>query len=521
MTEAPALSVILTHFQEAPGSLEEGCRSLELRETHLSAVLLSEKYAYKFKKAVDYGFVTQKLPAERLLNCNREVELNRRTAPDVYLGVRFVHEGARGFELSEVEAGYLEPCVVMRRLDEEDSLLSRVVSGRVRPEEIDRVAAFLADFHANCRRGPDVTALHTFEKNQAENLEAIAQFLESDGGRSVSTGLVSAQELERFEHLPGLLDIYGRDNLHRVLDRERRGCILDGHGDLRLDHIYLERGEIRIIDCVEFNEGFRAVDPFEDLAFAGMGLKMEGRQDLGQRLELAYTARTADVRGWTAAPLFEVYRACVRAKVDAIQARAPGDPKSRARRRFFEYLRLLEKILEREQAARVCKLFVVGGLPAVGKSTLAGRLSREHAAPVVATDIVRKRLAGRKPEEYRSDGAFQGIYSPRVGRYTYARARGLAGVLLADGRSAVLDGTFGRRTERAAVRRLAERYGAQFVFYEVTSPEDVIRARLAERTRGPSVSDLHDFGLWQRFREHYEPPGEELGDALLRVEGFS
>ena len=517
-----SLSSMMEYFLDSPAALEPGCTNLELRETHLSAVLLSKTHAFKFKKAVDYGFVRQIHVTERLENCRRELALNSRTAPDVYLSVRFVHARNGGFRLSEAESGMLEPCVIMRRLAEEDSLLARVTSGRVRAEEVELVAAFIADFHAGCRRGPDITALHTFEKNQAENLEAIEQFLREDETRALAGQLAQAGDCARFLDLCNQIRAYSRERLGLVHERERRGAILDGHGDLRLDHIFIEQGRPLVIDCVEFNAGFRAVDPFEDLAFAGMGFRMEGRPDLGRTLELAYTARTTDVRGWNAAPLFEIYRACVRAKVDAIQCRAREDYLgTRAHVRFYGYMRLLLEIHGRDTRARTPMLFVVGGLPGTGKSTLAGRLSREHEAPVIATDLVRKALAGKKPEQDGSAPAFEGLYAPGKTRQTYARVLALAGVLLGRGRSVVLDGTFASRQARLALRRLAERTNAIFTFYEVTSPVEVIQERLRKRAAEGSVSDIRDFETWERLARRYEPPGEELGAALVRAEGFA
>ena len=472
----------LAYFQEHPDCLEPGARQIERKDTHISSVLISDRLVFKFKKPVDFPFLNQMSRSERLRNCEREIILNRRLAPDVYIGIRTITVADGVFGLSQGAREEGEPCVVMERLPENSNLLSHVVEGRADAVMLERIAARLADFHHGDSCGAAANGVRDFRGNYLQNLEVLSS-------------IELFRDLDLDARLRHLLAVHS----DQLAARECRGSIVDGHGDLRLDHIYVDQEAVRIIDCVEFSEAIRAVDPYEDLAFTSMALRFEGRADLARRLIAAYASATADVRGLAMLGLFEAYRAAVRAKIDVLTVRGRAPASKHYAGRIERYLRLCDAILK-EQPMRPRALFVVSGLPATGKSTQALRLSRELDAPVISTDVVRKRYRDRKSEA----GTF--LYVPAAVAGTYRRVAALVGLCLRLGHKVIADGTYSSRQNRDRIRRTAARFGIAAQFIVTEASEEEVKARLERRRRKRSGdSDLTDMETWRALRKRWEP----------------
>lgn len=514
MSQKTQLQRIADSFQSHPEDLEPGCAALTRKETHISLVLLSSQKVYKFKKPVYFAFIDQESLAARRLNCEREIELNRRLAPDVYLGLRAVYaRGDRFFlgdppeEEAQGEAEVLDYCVVMRHLPDDRNLAQLLEAEAVDAGQITRIARSLADFHGACAGGEAVRSRRDFRKFFQENV----QVLEQSGAVDAET-LAGIQKLLRRETYP-------------LKRREMRDLIVDGHGDLRLDHIYILPGadadEIRIIDCVEFNAQLRAVDPYEDLAFTTMSLKVAGRPDLAARLIADYAAWTGDFTGLRLLRLYEIYRASVRAKIDwfLFQEAETGERRDYYQGRFFAYLRFIERRLA-ARPERGGKIHLLVGLPATGKSSFAERLRGSEAVPIISSDVIRKRLSGVNLDRSLGSAAFAGEYAPAATERVYRRMIALARLALACGFDVVLDATFGKRSQRAAVARMARKTGAELAYYHVRAREDVVRERLERRrTRGGGPSDLVDFSIWQRMAADFEKfsPEELVEVSFLEV----
>jgi aminoglycoside phosphotransferase family enzyme/predicted kinase len=478
---------------------------VEVRQTHISAVFLAGDFVYKLKKPVDLGFVDFRDPSRRRHFCDEEVRLNRRLAPDVYLGVVPVTDGPAGLRVGG-DGEPVEWAVRMIRLPDDATLAARVGRGEVGREAVERLAARVAEFHAAAGGGPEVAANGRFEVVAANARDNFAQAaVPADAaGRRV------------FGRVRELTDAALADLRPLIEARAARGVPRDTHGDLRLEHVYLfpdrpPPADVVVIDCVEFAARFRFADPVADAAFLVMDLKRAGRRDLAAPFADAYFRATGDDEGRGLLPFYTAYRACVRAKVDglkAVEAEVPAADRDEAAAR--SRAGWLVALGELEAPARRPALVLVGGLPGTGKSTLARGLTDRAGFAVVRSDEVRKELAGVPPDRPGGD-----IYTPEWTERTYRECARRAAAVLAGGGRAVVDASFREERWRRELLGVADRLGVPAVFVVCRADLAVVRARLAART-----GDVSDAG-WEVHRwaaDRWEEPGEQARSATVEID---
>ncbi|MCI0385880.1 bifunctional aminoglycoside phosphotransferase/ATP-binding protein [Streptomyces sp. CNQ085] len=442
----------------------------EVRETHTAVLFFLEDRVYKLKKPVGLGFVDFTTLAARRRGCEREIELNRRFAPDVYLGlaeVRCPFDPPSGQE----EADGAEPVVVMRRMPAERRLAALARRGTDVRGPLRAVARLLAARHADSPRGPEVVREGTRDA-LAERWEAnFAGFRALEGAVELPEGMSEAERLVRRY-------LGGREVLFET--RIRRNRVVDGHGDLRAEDVFCLDDGPRVLDCLEFDDRLRRVDGLDDAAFLAMDLEQLGTPE-GAAF---FLARYSEYSGDPAPPSlwhhYVAYRAFVRAKVSLIQA-VQGAPEAR------EEARGLMAAALRHLRASAVRLVLVGGLPGRGKSTLSGALADRMGVTLLSSDRVRKELAGIPAERPAPAPYGEGLYTPERTRAAYATLLDRAASLLSSGESVVLDASWTDPEQREAARRTAERAGAELVALHCRTPGDVAASRLAGRE--PGVSD--------------------------------
>ncbi len=298
--------------------------------------------------------------------------------------------------------------------------------------------------------------------------------------------------------------------------RIAQGRIRDGHGDLRLEHVYVgPGGAIRVLDCIEFNERFRYADVCADIAFLSMDLAAHGRVDLAERLLATYAREADDYDLYSVVDFYESYRAFVRGKVASMLANDEGaDPTTRRRaaqeaRRYF----LLALSSDRQSLLRPA-VIAIGGVIASGKSAIANRLSAELSAPVIETDRTRKSVLGVNALRPLHEPAWSGAYSADFSDRVYDELFRRAGAVLASGRPVVLDASFRSAPLRRRARDLAKAHGVPFRFIECRATPEVCRERLVEREGQPTVSDGR-LAIFDEFCARYEPVVELEADEHL------
>lgn len=474
----------------------------ELIETHISWVFLGADTVYKVKKPVALGFLDFSTPQQRLEACEREIRLNRRLSQDVYRDVVPVTRDARGVHHFGGDGEVVDHAVRMRRLPESDRADARLRERRLARDDVQRIACRLADFHTASERSEridDFGGVGCIEQNVVENF---------DQTRALSVEFITPQQTREIERAQlGFL----RRNKPLFHRRVRDGRICDGHGDLRLEHIYLAGSHIDIIDCIEFNARFRYGDVCADLAFLAMDLVHQGRSDFAEDLLAAYARASGDYDLYALVDFYESYRAYVRAKVSSFLAGDPdaGDTvRERAEHAARSYF--LHALTAQRAPLSAPVLIAVGGLIASGKSYVSARLGELLHGPVVDSDRARKRLAGVGFEERLTKAAFAGAYTPGFSRRVYDEVLRRAEVVLASGRPVVIDASFRAAGHRTAARDLARRLNVPFRFIECVVPRAVAIQRLRERARGPTVSDGRE-EIYDDFAARWEPV-DELGE---------
>jgi aminoglycoside phosphotransferase family enzyme/predicted kinase len=434
----------------------------EVRETHTAVVLFVGDRAYKVKKPLDMGFLDYTTVAARRAACEREVALNRRFAPDVYLGVG---------EIRSPDTDVPEPVVVMRRMPTERRLSQLVRGGATVDEVLRAVARLLAMRHADAPRSPEVAEQGTRNALSSRWEASFTQVRALAGDSPVPDGV---EEVELLVHRY----LAGREQLFDT--RIEQGRVVDGHGDLLTEDIFCLDDGPRVLDCLEFDDHLRYVDGLDDAAFLAMDLEQLGAPEAAAFFLAQYSEYSGDPAPPSLWHHYVAYRAFVRAKVSLIQARqgAPGAQMA-ARRLVMTALRHLR--------TSAVGLTLVGGLPGSGKSTLSGALADRLGVTLLSSDRLRKELAGIPAEESAAAGYGEGLYTPEWTAKTYAALLERASALLSAGESVVLDATWSHAGQREAAQRTAERTSADLVALHCQVPDDVSAARL--NTRGPGASD--------------------------------
>ena len=464
---------------------------VDLVTTHISWVFLTDHDVWKVKRPVDYGFLDYATVERRRHFCEEEVRLNCRLAPDVYLGVVPIRLGPRGHTVAD-DGPVVDHAVHMRRLPDAASAEALLRSSALTHEHLWLVAERLTRFYPECPAMPAYGAVEVIRANVSQNLDQVRPFI----GQRLSA---AAFDTVRTWQL-GFLAQHAR----RFEDRMRGNHIRDGHGDLRLEHVYFEWGAPLVIDCVEFSERLRVCDVGSDVAFLAMELDARGRSDLAGSFLGRFALEANDYDLYDVVDFYLSYRAWVRAMVASLLAGDPSTPTDKAARKAGEASTLfrLAEGYTRPPAASA-PVLAVGGLIGTGKTVLAEALARALGLPVVTSDRTRKWLAGLTPTQVAPASAYTADFSRRTFDEMFRRAT----VVLSSGRGVILDATFRGRNLRRRAQELAGRYARPFLFVETTCDDGTLRERLRRRATGPSVSDATE-SLLARMRAAFEPVTE-------------
>ncbi len=475
--------------------------TIEHLQTHISDVFLAGDYAYKLKKPVDLGFLDFTTLDKRRQACDDEVRLNRRLAPQIYLGVMAVCEHGGQYRLAP-ECGtdtLADYSVQMVRLPQAGLLDRLAARGELTREHASAMAHQVASFHAHAERGPAIDALAT---PQAIGRPVLQNFQQTEKyiGQTIRS--------EQFDRLRAYASAFLDNNTALFEARIRGGHIVDGHGDLHLRNMALYCGDVIIFDCIEFNLAFRAGDVMNDIAFLTMDLDARGLPALGNRFLNDYLERTDDYAGLRVIDFYQVYRAYVRGKVTSflLDGDASDFEKDRALVDAKVYFSLAGRYLD----ARKPGVLITSGLSGSGKTTAARQAAEYLGGVIVRSDAVRKHLSGLAPEA-RATAAFgQGIYTADISAQTYAQMLTRAEDIVASGRWAILDATFGQRAQRQAAADFARNRHLPFALLACTAPRAELERRLREREiRGADVSDAGVAILDEQWRRYEAPTAEE------------
>lgn len=455
---------------------------VEVRETHISWVLLAGEFAYKVKKPVRLPFLDFSTLAQRRHFCEEELRLNRRTAPAIYLGVVPI-TGDAGHPRIGGAGPAIEWAVRMRRFPANALFADLARDGRLTTGLAEALAANVAAFHASL---PRAVPPQDFGSVAAVVSPALDNFREIEALPGAARFAAIAAELQRWTRLEAMA------LTARLVERREAGFVREAHGDLHLANAVLAEGRPMLFDGIEFDPRLRWIDVIADAAFAYMDLLHHGLPRQAWAFANRYLEETGDYEAIPLLRFHAAYRAVVRAKIAAIDAaRAAGDEavELAAASAAESYLRLARDLTR--PAAR--SLVVMHGLSGSGKTTVARRLAQALRAVCLRSDVERKRLHGLAAGARTASALREGIYSIPGSDRTYGRLALLAGLALDAGYPVIVDAAFLDPARRKAFAEVARSHGAAFEIAACVASTEVLRGRITGRER--AGSDASEAGL--------------------------
>lgn len=445
---------------------------ISLVQTHVSYVLLTGDYAYKLKKAVNFGFLDFSTLEKRKHFCEAELTLNSALTKNLYLEVVAIAYDGEKYNLDGV-GEIVEYAVKMRQFPQENLLSGMFSDGNLTEAHMVQLGKAVADFHATATINDYILSFGEIRKiRQAidENYQQTAGYI----GR--------AQTQAHYEQTKHFTDNFFSSREDIFASRRAQQKIKECHGDLHLRNICLWNDEIQLFDRIEFNEPFRFVDTMYDVAFAVMDLDARGASELGNAFLNTYAEQTGDWEGLQVLPLYLSRQAYVRAKVtsfllddNAIDETA----KQEAANAAADYYTLAWRYTQLPKG----KVVMMSGFSGSGKSTVASRCARIWNGIQIRSDAVRKHLAG-VPLDKKGDDA---MYSAEMTEKTYARLQELGVMLAKQGFTVILDAKFDRVVQRKNVIDACKDAGVPFQILYCQAPMAVLEQRLQERTE--DISD--------------------------------
>jgi uncharacterized protein len=464
---------------------------VERVETHISWVLVTPTLAFKFKKALNPGFLDYRTRAQRLQGCREELRLNRRLAPDLYLRVADIG-GTPEVPVLDGAGPPIDHAVCMRAFDQAGLWDRLAASGRLGAAQVDELADLIARFQAGAAvAGPDSRFGHAEQVREPviDNFDALATLLDDPADRTALEALRSWEAAA----VTSLADTFEQ--------RRLAGRVREGHGDLHLGNVAEIDGRTTVFDGIEFNESFRWLDTAGEIAFLAMDLHAHGLPALAHRFVDRWLQKSGDRGGLAVLRYHMVYRALVRAKIAALRAQQAGRSPADAARPGLALARRLSR-----PAAPL--LLITHGLSGSGKSTLARGLVEAIGAVQLRADVERKRLFGLQAEARSGSAPGAGLYTAEATQATYGRLFELAATVLQAGCSAVLDATFLLRSQRDEARRVAADAGVPLLILDIDLDITTLQARVQARHQAggdASEADLAVLALQQRSAEPLAP----------------
>ncbi len=472
--------------------------SVKVIQTHISIVFLAGDYVYKVKKPVNFGFLDFTTLEKRKFFCNQEVALNSRFSSGVYLSVASIFMGPRGINFAG-EGLEIEAAVVMRHVPQENLMISMLDHDQVTPRILERVADQLVYFHSIAATDAHISSFgspRVIYHNLTENFDQTKSFI----GRTISGELHAAISERSLDFLKTNEDLFQ--------ERMAAGYIRDCHGDLHLDHILIQ-DRVMLLDCIEFNDRFRYGDTASDLSFLLMDLDFRGFPSFADAIARRYAETSNDRDILTLADFYKSYRAFVRAKVAGFlldEPEAPANEKESAIKTARRYFGLSSSYLLPPPPPA---LIALHGFSGTGKSFVGRRLGERLNITPILSDTIRKELEGLDLTQHRLDKFGEGIYKSSSTEKTYSTLFERAEAQLAEGRTVILDATFGKREYRDRARRMAQKHGCEFKVVECVADDDIVATRLEQRLRLP---DEPSDGRWEIYvaqKNSFDPISRE------------
>lgn len=447
-----------------PQTYSHPVESIQIIQTHISVVFLTGEYAYKLKKPVNFGFLDFSEASQRLGFCQKELTLNQRTAPELYLEVvpiflvqGNVQLGEGALQENKTPAKQIDCVVKMRQFDNQKVLSRYVQTHPLSRHHIHLLAEQIANLHLSAKRVAMESKFGTPEillKPMTDNFPSLLEFFSNESSvqppNSVKNRYLEAlHELEQetltwFEQLKPDLEF-----------RKAKGFIRSCHGDLHLDNIALINEKPTLFDAIEFNDYFSQIDVISDLAFLLVDLDFRQKAALGRQILSDYLHYTQDYSALKLLNFYKLYRSMVRAKISALQAQQypVGSQNCQSlTQKTQDYIHLAQQQLHKNTP----KLILLQGVSGSGKSYFASHLVEYLNGVIISSDRTRKHLFGILPLERPKNQQKLELYSGEMSQKTYQALLKNAKTCLQNGFDAIVDATFLRYEHRAEFFQMAQ-----------------------------------------------------------------
>jgi len=474
-------------------------KSVKVLETHISFVILTGEYAYKIKKPVNFGFLNFSSLEKRKYFCEKEIMLNKRLSPEIYLQVVAITKKNDHLEING-KGETIEYAVKMKEFPQEHIMKNLLRREKITKKKIEEICQILVNFYKKAKNSRYIDKFGTVEKisqNIDENFDQTRQMINS---------VISKKKFEFIKRanvtfLSSKKDIFEK----RIKEKKIRDC----HGDLHTGNIVIS-DKIYIFDCIEFNERFRYSDVAADIAFLAMDLDFLNRPYLSSYLVEKYIEYSNDEDILDIINFYKCYRAYVRGKVAGFKLNECDEGQRekiiKEAKRYFDLSYYYANLLLKDNSIdKKTKMFITCGLTGTGKSVVAGKLAIDYSAKIISTDILRKEIANldKYTRVYEKYG--EGLYSPEKINFVYKKAIKMAENCLSKNKNCIIDATFQKKKHRDMAYRLAKDKNANFLIVECVSSEKEVKERLRKRAENQrSISD----GRWEIYLEQrkvFEP----------------
>ncbi len=463
---------LIERMQQASFYPHPVSQPIEVIHTHCSMVFLTGEFAYKVKKAVDFGFLNYSTCQLRKHFLEMELTMNKPIAPDIYLEVLPIVYREGDYYLGG-EGEVVEYALKMNQFPQESLLINFFTAGKLTSQHMEELGRLVAEFHRNARTDEYITSFGHPDK--------IAESIQENYQQTVKYIGIAQTEKQYKETVAFTEDFLAnkREIFHqRQLNQKIREC----HGDLHLKNMCYWKGKIQLFDRIEFNEPFRFVDVMYDVAFTMMDLHFRDAFALANVFANTYLTETDDWEGLLVLPLYLCRQAYVRAKVTSFlldDESLPQQEREKARQTAQQYYHLAWKYTQPTRG----RLIMVTGLSGSGKTTVARQIAQKINGFQIRSDAVRKHIAGIGLH-VKGDGS---VYSPEMTQRTYNRLIELAKILTKAGYNIILDAKFDQLQYRQPLLEFALQENIPLTIIHCTAPLSVLAERLSRRQK--DISD--------------------------------
>lgn len=467
---------------------------IKMIQTHISFVVLTDSFAYKIKKPVDFGFLDFSTLEKRKHFCHEELRLNSRLCPELYEDVIKFTECADGHHLEiNGDGPVVDYAVKMKLFPQENIMTNLLQKQKITTDYIDELVDELVTFY---EKSPATEEIASFG-----SIDAVKQNIDENFEQTKDKINVTISK-DNFTHIKQANELFFKNKKDLLKHRKKNGFIKSCHGDLHSGNIVLFNDSLCVFDCIEFNKRFRYIDVASDIGFFAMDLDIQNQLYLSSYFIQQYLKKSNDDTLLDVLNLYKSYRAYVRGKVLGFQLDDPDvDEKKKQAlldqiKPYFSLSAYYASLMNIQVNQKQPIVFMMSGLTGTGKSTVAGKLAVDYNAKIVNTDVIRKKTAGVDKFERHLDDPNTGMYSPERVHKTYEKVMDYAKGFLNQGKNIVLDATFQKQQHREMARQLAHKNNAVFLPVYCSCPEHVAKEWLKERLKSKSVSD----GRWEIYQ---------------------